>query len=196
MRHRPSASRDYHKSGLGEETLKGSSHGHGSKAVIIDTNPDGWDTIEGGREEPDDYLHDPQKELLKNPPVFAHRAVLNLGVLFIVVAGILTLFAGYPLISHFTRYKESTKGGYNIGGTNLTGQVAQMPTSIRSDLVDSETPDNALTRTGFDGEQYTLVFSDEFNTAGRSFYPGDDPYWEAVDLHYWATNNYVSYGLF
>lgn len=34
-----------------------------------------------------------------------------------------------------------------------------------------------------------LVFSDEFNVDGRSFYPGDDPYWEAVDLHYWQTNN-------
>jgi beta-glucanase (GH16 family) len=34
-----------------------------------------------------------------------------------------------------------------------------------------------------------LVFSDEFNTDGRTFYPGDDPYWEAADLHYWATNN-------
>jgi beta-glucan synthesis-associated protein KRE6 len=33
------------------------------------------------------------------------------------------------------------------------------------------------------------VFSDEFNVDGRTFYPGDDPYWEAVDLHYWATNN-------
>ncbi|KAJ7853544.1 glycoside hydrolase family 16 protein [Mycena olivaceomarginata] len=34
-----------------------------------------------------------------------------------------------------------------------------------------------------------LVFSDEFNTDGRTFYPGDDPFWEAEDLHYWATNN-------
>lgn len=34
-----------------------------------------------------------------------------------------------------------------------------------------------------------LVFSDEFNQDGRSFYPGDDPYWEASNLHYWATNN-------
>jgi len=32
-----------------------------------------------------------------------------------------------------------------------------------------------------------LVFSDEFNKEGRSFYPGDDPFWEAVDLHYWGT---------
>lgn len=34
-----------------------------------------------------------------------------------------------------------------------------------------------------------LVFSDEFNTEGRSFYPGDDPYWEAADLYYWSTND-------
>ena len=41
------------------------------------------------------------------------------------------------------------------------------------------------------GEQdYVLVFSDEFNVDGRSFYPGDDPFWEAVDLHYWGTVNF------
>lgn len=40
-----------------------------------------------------------------------------------------------------------------------------------------------------DDKEWQLVFSDEFNVEGRSFYPGDDPYWEAVDLHYWATNN-------
>jgi hypothetical protein len=34
-----------------------------------------------------------------------------------------------------------------------------------------------------------LVFSDDFNVEGRSFYPGDDPFWEAVDLHYWGTVN-------
>jgi beta-glucanase (GH16 family) len=33
------------------------------------------------------------------------------------------------------------------------------------------------------------VFSDEFNKEGRTFYPGDDPYWEAVDLHYWPTGD-------
>ena len=32
-----------------------------------------------------------------------------------------------------------------------------------------------------------LVFSDEFNVEGRTFYPGDDPYWEASDLWYGVT---------
>ncbi|KAJ7134394.1 glycoside hydrolase family 16 protein [Mycena epipterygia] len=40
-----------------------------------------------------------------------------------------------------------------------------------------------------DKKKYNLIFSDEFNTDGRSFYPGDDPYWEAVDLHYWPTGD-------
>jgi beta-glucanase (GH16 family) len=39
------------------------------------------------------------------------------------------------------------------------------------------------------GEEWDLVFSDEFNRDGRSFYPGDDPYWEAEDYHYWGTEN-------
>ena len=41
------------------------------------------------------------------------------------------------------------------------------------DPIDTETPDSAKTRTGYDGQQYELVFSDEFNTPGRTFYPGE-----------------------
>ena len=57
-------------------------------------------------------------------------------------------------------------------------------------LIDVDTPREAYTKTSWHtGETFELVFSDEFNVDGRTFYPGDDPYWEAVDLHYWATNN-------
>lgn len=34
-----------------------------------------------------------------------------------------------------------------------------------------------------------MVFSDEFNVDGRTFWPGDDPWWEAVDLWYWGTRD-------
>lgn len=44
-----------------------------------------------------------------------------------------------------------------------------------------------MTRTGSDGNEWTLVFSDEFNQEGRTFFEGDDPYFTAVDLHYWPT---------
>ena len=49
-------------------------------------------------------------------------------------------------------------------------------------LIDGDTPQNARSRVGFDGKTYQLVFSDEFNTDGRTFKPGDEPYWEAVNL--------------
>jgi beta-glucanase (GH16 family) len=57
-------------------------------------------------------------------------------------------------------------------------------------LIDKETPTEVRTKPSWvDGSEMQLIFSDEFNTDGRTFYPGDDPYWEAADLHYWATNN-------
>jgi beta-glucan synthesis-associated protein KRE6 len=53
-------------------------------------------------------------------------------------------------------------------------------------LIDPDTPPEAYHKAShIDGQMWDLVFSDEFNTPNRSFYPGDDPYWEAVDLHYW-----------
>lgn len=57
-------------------------------------------------------------------------------------------------------------------------------------VIDADTPVEFHIKKSFeDGSDLRLVFSDEFNTDGRTFYPGDDPYWEAVDLHYWQTNN-------
>lgn len=55
-------------------------------------------------------------------------------------------------------------------------------------LIDLDTPQSAYIKQSYHDPEVKLqlVFSDEFNTDGRTFYPGDDPYWEAVDLHYWA----------
>lgn len=99
------------------------------------------------------------------------------------------LFIGYPVISHYRGVRESTNGGFNLGGINATGQIPQLTGNFG--LIDQDTPQAMHTKTSWaDGKtEMRLVFSDEFNTDGRSFYPGDDPYWEAVDLHYWATNN-------
>lgn len=48
-------------------------------------------------------------------------------------------------------------------------------------LVDPDTPESARTRLNVDGRtRMNLVFSDEFNVDGRSFYPGDDPYWVSL----------------
>lgn len=117
------------------------------------------------------------------------RGIANLGCLFVLAAGCLMLFAGFPIVSHFLTKKPSTQGGFNLGGTNATGQVPNFTGNYG--LIDKDTPQNAYTKpSNMKGEQdYVLVFSDEFNVDGRSFYPGDDPFWEAVDLHYWGTND-------
>ena len=95
--------------------------------------------------------------------------------------------AGYPLITYFTSHPLSNLGAFNLGGINASGQVPDMIGGWG--LIDTETPLDAYVRTGYDGSDMELVFSDEFNVPNRTFYPGDDPYWEAVDLHYWQTNN-------
>jgi beta-glucanase (GH16 family) len=54
-------------------------------------------------------------------------------------------------------------------------------------LIDPDTPQSAYTKPSWmDNGEMELVFSDEFNVDDRTFYPGDDPFWEAVDLHYWV----------
>lgn len=67
--------------------------------------------------------------------------------------------------------------------------------NIRTGLIDPDTPKDAMTRIGANGEKQVLVFSDEFNTDGRTFYDGDDPFFQAVDIWYGATMDLeVSFG--
>ena len=67
-------------------------------------------------------------------------------------------------------------------------QVPEIPGNYG--LIDKKTPGDAHKKKSWvDGSDMQLIFSDEFDTDGRTFYPGDDPYWEAADLHYWATDN-------
>lgn len=93
---------------------------------------------------------------------------------------------GYPLAVHFTEKVPSTQGGFNVGGINASGQVPSLPGNFG--LIDKDTPSEAYTYKSYhDESEMVLVFSDEFNQDDRSFYPGDDPFWEGVDLHYWGT---------
>lgn len=91
---------------------------------------------------------------------------------------LITLFAGYPIITFYTESHQTNNGAFNLGGTNATGQVPLIPGFPK--LIDDDTPLDVRTRQGYDGQTYELVFSDEFNKDGRTFYPGDDPFWTAV----------------
>ncbi|KAF8898908.1 beta-glucan synthesis-associated [Infundibulicybe gibba] len=165
-----------------------------SDKFSLSPDPAAWGSeLSPGHEDPDDFLHnpDPRRDRINDigSHIFTVRGVTNLGCIVLLGLGLVTLFGGYPLISHFTATRLSTNGGFNFGGINATGQI---PTMVGNwGLIDIETPPEAHSKPSYHDptENLQLVFSDEFNVDGRTFYPGDDPYWEAVDLHYWATNN-------
>ncbi|TYJ56317.1 hypothetical protein B9479_003009 [Cryptococcus floricola] len=152
----------------------------------------------GGIMEDDDDLDDnlhtftaaDKKDLTSPFDIMSWRGWANALTLAVLAGGGIMLFAGYPIISFYygdDSSSGSSTSGYNIGGVNSSGQypeIAGMPS-----LIDSDTPEYAYSRTGFDGNEWTLVFSDEFETDGRTFFEGDDPFWTAMDIHYWATGD-------
>jgi beta-glucan synthesis-associated protein KRE6 len=88
---------------------------------------------------------------------------------------------------HFTR-KNSASGSSSRAAAD--GLYPATPIPRFPSPIDPDTPQDVHTSKSVqDGSDYVLVFSDEFNVDGRSFYPGDDAYWEAVNLHYWQTGD-------
>lgn len=61
--------------------------------------------------------------------------------------------------------------------------------NIRTGLIDPDTPDSVKSRKDIHGNTQQLVFSDEFNTDGRTFYDADDPYFQAMDIWYGVTGD-------
>jgi beta-glucanase (GH16 family) len=96
-----------------------------------------------------------------------------------------------PLTRRFRTFVQKIvdPAGSNACATNpnCINDHAALLQNLRTGLIDPDTPSNVMSRTGANGNTQTLVFSDEFNTAGRTFYDGDDPYWGAVDVWYGAT---------
>ncbi|KAF7981670.1 hypothetical protein HWV62_32212 [Athelia sp. TMB] len=133
--------------------------------------------------EADDELHqpDPKSKSFGRGNIFSDRGCLNLGCLLILVVGLVTLlwhkWNGPGEFHQLTWIRVSYIRSY------------QVPSMGNWGLIDIDTPTSAYTTTSLsgDGVEMELVFSDEFNTDGRTFYAGDDPYWEAVDLHYWVS---------
>uniref|UniRef100_A0A7S1JEU0 GH16 domain-containing protein n=1 Tax=Eutreptiella gymnastica TaxID=73025 RepID=A0A7S1JEU0_9EUGL len=76
--------------------------------------------------------------------------------------------------------------------TSTQPSPLQLDLLAPSTLIDPETPASARTAT-LGGQTLTLVLSDEFNTDGRSFAPGRDRKWEAVEAHDSDTTHDVTY---
>lgn len=83
---------------------------------------------------------------------------------------------GYPILTYVQEH-TLTVTAFNLGGVNGSGQV---PESVGSfGLIDSDTPTEKYSITSNAGETWELVFSDEFNTPGRTFWPGCASYFSS-----------------
>ncbi|KZV87024.1 beta-glucan synthesis-associated [Exidia glandulosa HHB12029] len=135
----------------------------------------------------DDALHDPDDSKNQRGGI-STRGLWNILTIVLIVLLILGVFAIYPLADYAVHNGARTAISNNVR-VNSTGQIPKTPTAPKRPLIDPETPTAALTRIGHDQQQYNLVFSDEFNKPNRTFKPGDDPFWEAVDLWYGVTQD-------
>ncbi|EJD55714.1 SKN1-domain-containing protein, partial [Auricularia subglabra TFB-10046 SS5] len=134
----------------------------------------------------DDELHEP------DPPGYKHRSGVsargcgNVLTLAIVGGALIGLFMGYPVADFIANggLRSLISSSIFVNGTGQAAVLATIPK-----LIDPDTPTAARSRKGFDGYDYDLVFSDEFNLDGRTFLPGDDPFWEAQDFWYGATRD-------
>ncbi|KAF8206858.1 beta-glucan synthesis-associated protein-domain-containing protein, partial [Mycena galopus ATCC 62051] len=152
-----------------------------SEKFHLAADPAGWG-LDISHPEADDALHDPRGDQ-NTHNVFTGRGIQNVGCLVLLCLIIVGIFLGYPVANHFINPTHVS----NLR-VNATGQMANIG---NWGLIDLDTPKDAHTIPSYHDPTQTLqlVFSDEFETEGRAFYPGDDPYWEAVDLHYWQTGN-------
>lgn len=139
--------------------------------------------------EPDDYLHNPDKRVHKQSHAPTWRGIINVSTLIIIILALLMLFLGYPTYAYaFHDYGQST----NVAAM-LEEDSAPLP---HRGLIDKDTPNDPKVRSfrsPATKEEYKLAFSDEFNEPGRTFWPGEDPFFEALDLWYGGTQDYEWY---
>lgn len=138
--------------------------------------------------EADDELHRPDDCEKSGRVRFGPRCFDGFSLIFLAMAMTMVL-CGYPVISWFLYIGQPAPlVGFGLGGTNGTGQRPLFE-NLRS-LLDPDTPEAARSWTHpLTKESHHLVFSDEFNVEGRTFWPGDDPFWTAVDIWYGVTGD-------
>ncbi|KAJ4289161.1 beta-glucan synthesis-associated protein [Kalmusia sp. IMI 367209] len=159
----------------------------------------------GDEAEDDDAMHLPHPDddvvfKLKWKELFARDNIKPAMGVFLMLIGLSTIFVILPILS-YTGVIDYT-AGYNTPLDELPSAYPrkedwawvndkdyQLLEKLRSGLIDPDTPKHAMEKTGEFGDEYALVFSDEFNDNNRTFYEGDDPYFFAPDLWYGATQD-------
>ncbi|CAB16237.1 Glucosidase [Schizosaccharomyces pombe] len=142
--------------------------------------------------EEDDDFHDPKSSvvsLMGEEDYLGWSRFCDLFFLFVLSLGIGLLFIVFPALTFTGNITPSKEKFDAIMANQITDHLFAHMRVPRTNLIDKDTPSTAYHRTGYNGRKYNLVFSDEFNKEGRSFYSGNDQFWEAVNIHYAATND-------
>ncbi|KAJ2145160.1 hypothetical protein IW136_001088 [Coemansia sp. RSA 678] len=120
----------------------------------------------------------------------------NVVTLVLILIVLLFVFIGLPVLSHYNWGRKhpasmlKSLSDYDLQLKALAANLSSVgqPLQPKKLPIDPDSP-TGLTWKSVDGKDYKLVFSDEFNKDGRTFGPGEDPTWEAVDLWYWPTRD-------
>lgn len=141
--------------------------------------------------EPDDDLHNPdyndayytKKHFMNDIRHLDKRSVGGITGLIALLLIAIGLFVVFPVLTYSGVTEHYRPQSYEM----LTSYEYPLLSAIRTSLIDPDTPQDALTHENKDGKSWELVFSDEFNVEGRTFYEEDDQFFTAPDIHYAAT---------
>ncbi|KAF2744401.1 glycoside hydrolase family 16 protein [Sporormia fimetaria CBS 119925] len=163
-----------------------------------------WPLI-GDKEEDDDAMHMPMPDDdIRFKPRFSDQFsrsnIASTIGLVMMILGLLFIFIALPVLSAVGIIEYNSAFGTpldQMGGgwpqpeawAYVNDLDYPLLSNIRRGLIDPDTPKSAMKMKGEFGDEYELVFSDEFNQNNRTFFPGDDPYWTAPDIWYGATQD-------
>ncbi|KAL7273224.1 beta-glucan synthesis-associated protein [Rhizina undulata] len=149
-----------------------------------------------GEKEEDDNLHNPDPDEVIYPrwkrpfKNLNRRGCLSFVCFIFLIVGVLCLFLITPILINTGHGIGEKRGELSETDEKLSSFKYPILRAIRASLIDPDTPDYAMSRDSVLGRgNLKLVFSDEFNVDGRSFYENDDQFWQAADLHYSATGD-------
>jgi hypothetical protein len=125
---------------------------------------------------------------------YLHRKAIISGIGGVMlVLGLIFLFIIFPVLTYSSRVYMplgSHNKTHEESWAYVNNHTYNLLKNVRRGLIDPDTPERAKTRkSALDGSMLHLVFSDEFNEDGRTFYEGDDPYWTAPNIWYGATKD-------
>ncbi|EEB90106.1 hypothetical protein MPER_11733 [Moniliophthora perniciosa FA553] len=96
-----------------------------SEKYSLPPNPQQWPfNVSPHVPEPDDDMHDPDTKngKLMDTSLLSSRGWKNYGCLLVLLAAVLMLFVGYPILTYIQR-PVSQRAGYNLGGINASRQA-------------------------------------------------------------------------